>query len=266
MDGQREPLEPPDGDERQTSSMQVSGAADGGSSRMLLICLALLVCIGAAGAVAAVLSSSGGSQDGYIAGPGSSSGSQASHVAGTGSSPAATKIRSPKPTAIKTRTAQSAPRASHRAITGADVTSKGVTKSALRWPPQLQRQMLHWQEGPGGSALTTVETQMGNAMQTAGLKMYAPMKMACDSLASGIGAAQAGPPIPYEAMQRLYAKALAGLSRAAADCRAAISVHVDGEDAAIHLNHGLLYQSREEFATTSGKLYKATAEIQALSR
>jgi hypothetical protein len=103
-------------------------------------------------------------------------------------------------------------------------------------------------------------------MQAAGLKMYVPMKLACGSLASGISAAQSGPPIPYEAMQRLYATALAGLSRAAADCRTAISVHVDGEDVGVHLNQGLLDQSRAEFAATAGKLYKATAEIRALGR
>jgi hypothetical protein len=114
--------------------------------------------------------------------------------------------------------------------------------------------------------LTTVETQTGNAMQAAGLKMFPPMKIACGSLASGIGTAQAGPPIPYEPMQSLYAKVLTGLSRAAADCRTAISVHVDGEETDVHLSHGLLNQSRVEFAAMSGRLYKATAEIQALER
>ena len=265
MDGPREPLKPPDGDEQQTSSTQVPGAASGGSHRMLLIGLAVFLCIGAAGVIAAVLSSPGGSHAGYIAGP-APSGGQSGRATSTDSSPAATKTRSAQPTASKARTTQPTPRASNRTVTGADVTSKGVTKSALRWPPQLHRQMLRWRAGPGGSALTAVETQMGNAMQAAGLKMYVPMKMACESLASGIGAAQAGPPIPYEAMQRLYAKALAGISRAAIDCRAAISVHVDGEDVGVHLNHGLLYQSREEFAAMSSKLYKATAEIQALGR
>jgi hypothetical protein len=126
--------------------------------------------------------------------------------------------------------------------------------------------MLRWRSGPGGAALTTVETQLGNAMQAAGLKMYVPMKMACGSLASGISAAQSGPPIPYEAMQRLYASALAGLSHTATDCRTAISVQVNGEDVGVHLDHRLLDQSRAEFAATSGELYKATAEIQVLGR
>jgi hypothetical protein len=228
---------------------------------MLLIGLVVLLFAGAA--IAAVLASSGGKRDGYAAGPWPG-GSQANHAAGTGSSPAATRNRSTGPSAAKT--AQPAPRGSGQAVTGAAVTSKGVAKSALRWPPQLQRQMKRWRSGPGGAALTTVETQMGNAMQAAGLKMYVPMKLVCGSLASGISAAQSAPPIPYETMQRLYATALAGLSRAAADCRTAISVHVDGEDTDVHTNQGLLDQSRTEFAATAGKFYKATAEIQALGR
>ena len=126
--------------------------------------------------------------------------------------------------------------------------------------------MLGWWKGPGGAALSTVETQMGSAMQDAGLKMYSPMRLACVSLASGIDTAQTGPPIPYDLMQRLYARTLTGLSRAAADCRAAISLHPHGEDVDIDLNKGLLNQSRAEFAAMSKRLYMATAEIQALGR
>jgi hypothetical protein len=264
MDGPREPLKPPDGDEQQTSPAQVRGATSGGSRRMLLIGLAVFLCIGAAGAVAALLSSPGDSRTGYIAGPGPSGG-QSDQVPGTSSSPAA-KPRSAHPTATKTRTAHPTPRASNRAITGADVTNKGVARSALRWPPRLQRQMLDWQAGSGGAALTTVETQMGNAMQAAGFKLYSPMRLACVSLASGISRAQIGPPIPYDVMQRLYARTLAGLSRAAADCHTAISVRRDGEDTETHVNGPLLNQARAEFAAMSPKLYTATAEIQALGR
>lgn len=215
--------------------------------------------------MAAVLSSSGGRQDGYAAGPGPSSG-QSGQLAETGSSPAATKTRSAQPTPIKTRAAQPTPRASNRAITGANVTSKGVAKSALRWPPQLQRQMLRWRSGPGGAALTAVETQTGNAMQAAGLKLYSVMRLACVSLASDISTAQTGPPIPYDVIQRLYTRTLAGLSRAAADCHTAISMHGDGEDAEARVNGPLLNQVRAEFAAMSKKLYTATAEIQALGR
>ena len=68
-------------------------------------------------------------------------------------------------------------------------------------------------------------------------------------------------------MQRLYAGTLAGLSRAAADCRTAISVRADGDESVdVDLNKSLLNQSRAEFAAMSKKLYTATAEIQALGR
>lgn len=115
--------------------------------------------------------------------------------------------------------------------------------------------------------MTTVETQMGNAMQAAALKLYPPMKLACLSLILGIRSAQGGPPIPYPIMQRLYARTLAGLSRAAADCRAAISIRPDGdENVNIHVDKLLLNRSRTEFAAMSKKLFTATAEIQALGR
>ena len=107
---------------------------------------------------------------------------------------------------------------------------------------------------------------MGTAMQSAGLKMYAAMRLACAQLASDIRTALAGPPIPDDAMQRLYARALAGLSSATADCRTAISVHVDGEDTAVHVNGPLLNRSRVEFAAASMKLYRATGEIASLRR
>jgi hypothetical protein len=54
------------------------------------------------------------------------------------------------------------------------------------------------------------------------------------------------------------------LSRAAADCRTAISERAGDESVDVYLNQGLLNLSRAEFAAMSKKLYRATAEIQAL--
>jgi hypothetical protein len=107
---------------------------------------------------------------------------------------------------------------------------------------------------------------MGTAMQSAGLKLYAAMRLACVQLASDISTAQAGPPIPDAAMQRLYARALAGLSRAAPDCRAAITMGGDGEDLSAEVHGSLLTRSRAEFAVASAKLYRATGEIDSLHR
>jgi hypothetical protein len=246
--GRSGPSKPPNGNEKQTrpewlpwAAGSGSGRADGGSRRVLFITFAAFLCVAAAGVAVAVFSSPGGSHAGHMA------------VAGS-SSPAAATTQSAQPTA---------PVASSRATTRPDVTSNGVARSALQWPPQLKPQILHWKAGPGGKALATVEGQMGSAMQAAGLKLYNPMKTTCAELASDIGTAQAGPPIPYPAMQQLYTKALGRLSTAAADCRSAISVSPQGdENTSIHVDNALLSQSRLEFAAASKVLYRAIAQIQ----
>jgi len=240
-DNQPGPSKPAtDGGKQPAGQARAFWAGLSGSWRITLIVSALCLCVAAAGVIVAALSS-----------PGSGAG----HIA-TGSSPSAAETAQPrtgKPTA---------PAASSPAATGLKVTSNGVAKSALGFPPRLKNQMLRWREGPGGSALASVERQMGAAMQAAGVKLYDVMKTNCTGLASEIRTAQAGPPIPDAAMQRLYARALAGLSRAAADCRGAISIDLEGdEDLSVHVNKALLAQSRLEFAAASKKLYRATAQI-----
>jgi hypothetical protein len=209
---------------------------------MLLIVLAACLGVAAVGVSIAIFASPGGS-------------SRAGYAAGTGNSPAVATPQAAQPTA---------PVASSRATLRPGSTSDGLAKSVLRWPPGRKRQILLWDAGPGGKTLAAVREQMGSAMQSAGLKMYAAMRLACAQLASDVSIALAGPPIPDNAMQRLYARALAGLSRAAAGCRTAISVHVDGEDTAVHVNVPLLNRSRVEFAAASTKLYRATGEIESL--
>jgi hypothetical protein len=251
-DGRSEPSKPPDGSNEQPTRADWfpwgsggSRSAGVGSRRVLLITAAVCLCVVAAGVSVAVFSSPGGSRGG--------------HMAGVSSNPTAAVTQAAQPTAS---TAPS-PAASSRATSRSDVTSHGVATSALRWPPHLKRQILSWKAGPGGKALATVNDQMGSAMQAAGLKLYASMRLTCTELASDIGTAQAEPPIPYAAMQRMYAKALARLSTAAADCRSAISLHAQGdENTSVHVNQALLSQSRLEFAATSKVLYRATAQIQ----
>jgi hypothetical protein len=62
-------------------------------------------------------------------------------------------------------------------------------------------------------------------------------------------------------MQRMYGRALAGLSQAAATCQQAILVTEEGEDTAVHVHHTLLSLSRTEFAAGSKMIYTATADI-----
>ena len=215
----------------------------GGRRRMLLITNVACLCVVSGGAAIAVLSSHGGSTAGQ--------------VAGASSSPVAASSGTAQPTA---------PVASSRVTSGPEASSGGGAGSAQRMPPRLKHRILGWQAGRGEVALAAVEKQMGTAMQAAGVQLYATMKLACVSLASDISTAQAAPPIPDGAKQRLYAEGLAGLSRAAADCRSAISVHSDGESVTTHVNEALLNRSRAEFAAMSKKLYQATSEILSVHR
>ena len=239
-DGRPQPSQP-HGDSRQpTGRPWAAWASAGGPHRMLLVISAVCLCLIVAGVTVAVLSSPGG---------------RAGHIAGASNPSSAANTQPGRP---------KAPTAPGRATTGPKVTSHGIAQSALRWPPQLKHRILGWRAGPGGTALAAVKKQMGSAMQAAGIRLYPTMTAACASLASDIGTAQAGPPIPYGAMQRLYAKALVGLSRAAADCRNAISEHADDETVTFHVNKVLLEQSRLEFAAASTKLYRATAQLESV--
>jgi hypothetical protein len=159
-----------------------------------------------------------------------------------------------------------APVAPGASSTGPGLTSAGIAKTALQVPSGRQHQMLLWKKGPGGVAWSAVTTQLGEAMQTAGVRLYPTLRVSCTTLGSSVQSAQAAPPIPDSAMQRMYASVLAGLSTAAADCRSAISVHPDGDEGMrINLNKDLLNRSLAQFAADSKKLYTATAAIRALS-
>ena len=253
-DGGSQSPEPPNGNQQPTRQQWFPWAAaggsrraGGGSRRVLLVTLAACLCVVAVGVSVAVFSSPGG---------------QAGHISAANSTPTSNAA-----SAAQTQPGQpTAPTASSRSTTGPKVTSEGVVTPPLGWPPRLNHQILHWKAGPGGTTLKAVEQHMGSAMQAAGVKLYASMKLACASLTSDVGAAQAGPRIPYAAMQRLYANALAGLSSAAADCRNAMSEHPSDETTVIHVNKALLDQARAEFAASSKKLYRATAQIQSAHR
>ena len=137
----------------------------------------------------------------------------------------------------------------------------------MRYPPALKGQIVHWAAGRGGVAWWAVTTQLGGVTQTAGARLYSQLRLQCASLASSAQAAREAPPIPDEAMQRMYTKVLAALSTTAARCRNAISVRPEGDEGQqIYLNKALLNQSLAQFATESRELYTATAEIRALRR
>jgi hypothetical protein len=136
-------------------------------------------------------------------------------------------------------------------------TASGVSSSA-RPNSRQQREVARWSKGPGGKALAAVEKHLGTAMQTAGIKLYTVMRLACVSLAPDVATAKAAPPLPNAARERLYINALTELSGAAANCRAAISLQPGDEVTDVHLNRALLQRSRVQFAAVARKLYRAT--------
>jgi hypothetical protein len=239
--------EPGPGDEQQAGSVRSRWAGISGSRQIILVTLAVCLVVVVVGVAVAVLSPGGGGQAGS--------------VAGLANSPVAGGTPSARPT----RGHESA--AGQKTTAPPVVAGAGLAKTALESPLKLKRQMLAWRAGPGEAALSAVTAQMGYAMQAAAVKLYPSMKLTCVKLASDIRTAQAAPPIPDAAMQRLYIRALAGLSNAAADCHHAISTDASGDETLdIHLNKALFSRARAEFTTASKRIYNATAAIQALDR
>lgn len=142
----------------------------------------------------------------------------------------------------------------------------GLDAGALALPGKLRAQAANWYAARGGTALAAVSGQVGAVTQAGSLRQYNEMKAACSALASDVSTAQADPPIPNAAMETLYAKALTTLATGAADCGKAISVQPDGDEQVVtQENPALLHQSSAEFQAGATYLFRATAEIEALS-
>ena len=246
MHGQPEPSNSPS-DQRQTVRLPSSGEHRSGIRWLLPIAVVASLCVITAGVVLATFFSSGGGRAGHLAGTSGSHGPAPALSQAQASAPQPTATANPAGTAPKVATDKAA-------------------KRILTWPPRLNHQVRRWAAGAGGTALANVETEMGTAMQSAGLKMYVPMRQACATLASDVSTARTGPPVPDGAIQRLYLRALAGLSRAAANCQAAITVRAGDETVDAHVNQALLTRTRLEFAAMSERLYRATAALRSLPR
>ena len=248
MHGQPEPSNS-SSDQRQTVRPPSSGEHRSGTRWLLPIAVVALLCLITAGVVLAAFSSSGGDQAGHLAG------TSASRGPAPALSPAEAVSAQPRTTA-PSRSAGTAPK----------TATDNAAKRVLTWPPRLNHQVRLWAAGAGGTALANVDTEMGTAMQSAGIKMYGPMRQACATLASDVSTARTGAPVPDGAMQRLYLRALGGLSQAAANCQAAITVKAGDETVNVHVNQALLTRTRLEFAAMSERLYRATATLKSLTR
>ncbi len=134
-------------------------------------------------------------------------------------------------------------------------------------PTSMHSSAVNWQSGPGGTDLAAVSSQLGDALQAAGIRQYLSMKHACAQLAGSVATAEAGPQIPDVAMQKLYTKALAELAKGAADCRTAISTTPSGgESVETHLDATMLRVSMSELAAGARDVFRSTAEIEIISR
>ncbi|MBO0769682.1 MAG: hypothetical protein J2O48_13445, partial [Solirubrobacterales bacterium] len=140
-------------------------------------------------------------------------------------------------------------------------------KTALRWPRGHKDQMVQWNDGPGGADLAAVTQQLGTVMQDIAAQLYPKATLACVGLGSSVEKARNAPPIPDTAMQRAYTSALADLADAVTDCRYALDTQLlDKEDEQVSVDKHLLSQAMTKFATGSGLLYTATADIRLLHR
>lgn len=212
-----------------------------GPRRMSLVVASVCLCGMAAGVSLAAFSSAG---------------DQAGHAAGAGNGSSTDTSHSPQSTP---------PVAS--SSTGPNVTSAGIAKTALRYPPDLQGQVVRWAKGRGGTAWSAVTAQLGGVTQVAGARLYSQLRLECATLRLSVQTARNAPPIPYEVMQRSYAKVLAGLAVTSGDCQEAITVRSSGdEDQRITVDKALLNRSLAEFAAESEELYTVTAEIRTLRR
>lgn|SRR5215813_1195648 len=149
-------------------------------------------------------------------------------------------------------------------ISAAKVAEDG---GALSLPSRMRHAAVNWQSGPGGKDLAAVSRWFGNALQAGGIRQYWTMRYACAQLAASAATAEAGPKIPDPAMQTLYTRALAELAKGAADCRMAIILKPSGDETVdTRVNTTLLKLSVSELATGARDIFRATAEIEIVSR
>jgi hypothetical protein len=131
----------------------------------------------------------------------------------------------------------------------------------------MQGSVTSWHSGAGGRELTAVSSWLGQALQATGVKQYSSAKYSCTQLASNVVTAQAGPAIPDSAMQALYSKALTELAKGAAGCRSAISSKPSGDEtASTSVDTAMFHQALSELSVGATDIFRATAEIQILSR
>src|SRR5262249_12673877 len=148
--GRHVPPRPRDG--RRAGRAWILRVTGNGSHRVRLAAAAVGLCAIVTGASLAAFSSPSGQTR------------PAAGASGGGTPTAATQApQSPAPVASGT--------------TRSNVTNAGIAKTALRYPPALKGQIVHWAAGRGGAAWSAVTTQLGEATQTAGARLYSQLRL-----------------------------------------------------------------------------------------
>ena len=169
-------------------------------------------------------------------------------------SAAAAPSRPGQPTSAGTGSARPAPQGAAELPIG---------RVALK--PRNPGHVVAWNTGPGGAALSALSVDVGRVLIVHGAGQFAQMKQACVSLAADVATAGVRPPIPDPAMETAYRQALASLAAGAADCRAAISWRVQGdEDTVTKTSPALLARAKSELDAGIRDLYRATGRIKTL--
>jgi hypothetical protein len=124
-----------------------------------------------------------------------------------------------------------------------------------------------WSASHGGKASRAVSAQLGVVLMMHDAKEVVQMRQACQVLAATVTAARTATPIPDKTMQLWYTRALTEIGAGAADCHAAISSKLTGdEDLVVHQDAALISRAMSELTTGSRELYKATAFLKSVKR
>ena len=119
-----------------------------------------------------------------------------------------------------------------------------------------------WNLGKGGAALVRVTEDSGNVLMAYGSGEYAETLQACTALAEAVKNAEALPPIPDAAMQKLYVRSLDNFKSGITDCEAAITQHPKGvENVITDVNHAELNKALSLFSVGTKDLYIATESL-----
>ena len=198
--------------------------------------LAVLVLLGAAAAL-------------YAAWPASSSKAGYGVPASRPGQPAAVSAGSPEPVT-----------AGNQEPVSAENQQLPTGPAALK--PRNPSHVTAWGSGPGGATLAALSTHVSSALMAHGPGRFVRMKQACIGLAADVATASGQPPIPDTALESRYRLALTSFAAGAADCRAAISARLEGdEDNVITTNAPLLAKAISELDAGVRDLYQATGKI-----